>query len=955
MNAQHDLRPKVAEFVSRRAVLVILAWLAVACALNIVVPQLEAVTKANSVSLAPTDSGARVAMKRIGLKFGEFDSDSAVMILLEGAHPLGDDAKRFYDGLVTRLQRDSEHVQHVQNFWGDRITAGGAQSEDGKAAYVQVNLVGNQGETRGTQSVDAVRDLVKNSPPPPGLKAYVTGPAALVSDGSLAGDKSMVRMTVITVVVIAAMLLILFRSISTSVIVLAVVLVEMAMARGVVAALGDHHLFGLSVFVVSMLTAAALATGTDYMIFLIGRYHEARTAGQSEEDAYYTAIRGVVHVIAGSGLTIAGAMLCLRFTRLNYFSSLAIPCALGMIIVLAMALTLGPAVLAVAGRRGLLEPERQAAGRGWRRLGSAIVRWPAPILFSASAIALVGILALPGYRTNYNERTYLPSTVPASVGYAAADRHFKPARLNPDILMVEASRDLRNPSDMLVLEHIAKNMLGLPGVAQVQSITRPLGSPLGHSSVPFQISAQSAATRESLQFLQARLDDTQKVIDQMGILIAIMEHLYGLLSELTDTTHSMDLKGHDVQAVTEDMRDHIADFDDFWRPIRSYLYWERHCYDIPVCSSTRSLFDATDSVDKLSDQAKVLLEQLDKADALTPQVVAQVPPMIAISKTIRDLFETMHATFSGMLDQMQRMTGTATVMGQVFDDAKNDDMFYLPPDAFDSPDFQRGLQLMVSPDGKAARMFITHSDDPATPAGIGSVDAILQSAKSAVKGTPLADAKFYLAGTAATYKDIQDASFYDLLIVAVAAVVLIFAVMLVITRALVAAMVIVGTVVLSLAASFGMSVLIWQYLLGVELAWLVLPMAVIVLLAVGSDYNLLFVARLKEEIGAGLNTGLIRAMGGTGAVVTAAGLVFAFTMISMATSDLRSIGQIGTTIGVGLLFDTFIVRSLITPSVAALLGRWFWWPQWVRPRPLRSAWPSRTAAVVAPVPDDYQR
>ena len=120
---------------------------------------------------------------------------------------------------------------------------------------------------------------------------------------------------------------------------------------------------------------------------------------------------------------------------------------------------------------------------------------------------------------------------------------------------------------------------------------------------------------------------------------------------------------------------------------------------------------------------------------------------------------------------------------------------------------------------------------------------------------------------------------------------------------------------------------------GHRLHWMVLAMSVIILLAVGSDYNLLLVSRMKEEITAGIKTGIIRAMGGTGKVVTTAGLVFAFTMASMVVSDLRIIGQIGTTIGLGLLFDTLIVRSFMTPSIAALLGRWFWWPQIVRPRP----------------------
>ena len=104
-----------------------------------------------------------------------------------------------------------------------------------------------------------------------------------------------------------------------------------------------------------------------------------------------------------------------------------------------------------------------------------------------------------------------------------------------------------------------------------------------------------------------------------------------------------------------------------------------------------------------------------------------------------------------------------------------------------------------------------------------------------------------------------------------------------------------------------------------------------------------WLSRFKEEIHAGLNTGIIRAMGGTGSVVTSAGLVFAFTMMSMAVSELTVIGQVGTTIGLGLLFDTLVVRSLMTPSIAALMGKWFWWPQQVRARPVPVPWPQPQA------------
>jgi RND superfamily putative drug exporter len=216
----------------------------------------------------------------------------------------------------------------------------------------------------------------------------------------------------------------------------------------------------------------------------------------------------------------------------------------------------------------------------------------------------------------------------------------------------------------------------------------------------------------------------------------------------------------------------------------------------------------------------------------------------------------------------------------------------------------------------------------------------------------LETANFYLGGTAAAYKDMHDGSTFDLMIAVTAAICLIFLVMLVITRSLVASAVIVGTVALSLASSFGLSVLVWQHLLHMPLNWLVLPMAIIIVLAVGSDYNLLLVSRMQEEIHAGLKTGIIRAMGGTGGVVTTAGLMFAFTMGSMVSSDLRIVGQVGTTIMLGLLFDTLVVRSFLTPSIAALLGRWFWWPRRVWSRPRQTPIPQGTPVTVgAPVGD----
>lgn len=933
MTSQHAERPFASQTIRRLAVPILLLWFGLAAISNIAVPQLEEVGETHNVALSSPEAPSVQATKRIGQVFHEFESDSSAMVLLEGDKPLGEDAHRFYDTLIHKIEQDKKHVEHIQDFWGDTLTAAGSQSTDGKAAYVQVFLAGNQGSALSNESVAAVRDIIDHTPAPQGVTAHLTGAAPVIADQFEVGSKGTAKVTALTVGVIAVMLLFVYRSVITTVLVLVTVLVEMSAARGIVAALGNYGLIGLSTYATNLLTLLVIAAGTDYAIFFVGRYQEARETGEDRETAFYTMFRGTAHIVLGSGLTVAGAVACLSFTRLPYFHSFGLPCALGILIALLGSLTLGPAVLTVGSRFGFFESRRAMRTRGWRRIGTAIVRWPAPILTAACALALIGLLTLPGYKTSYDTLPYMPASAPAKVGYAAAERHFSRARLEPELLMIETDHDMRNPADMLILDRVAKAVFHVPGVAQVQAMTRPLGTPLVHSSLAFQISAQSANQIENLKYQKDRADDLLKQSAELGKTIDILQQQYALQQQLAAATHGETQSFHDTVALLNDLRDKIANFDDFFRPLRSYFYWEQHCYDIPACFAFRSIWDAIDGVDQLTEKFEDLTATLDKLDALQPQLVELIPPQIDSQKTNRDLVLSNYATMSGIYAQTSAAIENATALGRAFDTAKNDDSFYLPPEVFDNPDFKRGLKLFLSPDGKAARMIITHEGDPATPEGISHIEPIKQAAHEAVKGTPMADASFYLGGTAATYKDIQEMAKYDLMIAGIAALSLILLIMMIITRSLVAALVIVGTVALSLGASFGISVLVWQYIFGIQLYWVVLALAIILLLAVGSDYNLLLISRFKEEIHAGLKTGIIRAMAGSGSVVTSAGLVFAVTMCAFVFGGFQVLGQIGTTIGLGLLFDTLIVRSFMTPTIATLLGRWFWWPLRVRPRP----------------------
>ncbi len=934
MSTHSTQKPFFARAIRKFSILVVLAWAALTVVINTVVPQLEPVTDANQGPLVPLDAPSSRALIHIGESFQESDSNSLAMVILEGDHKLNDADHKFYDVLASKLENDKKHVQYVMNLWGQGTTAAGVQSSDGQAAYTLVRVAGDQGSTVSDESIRAVRELVAEVQPPNGVKVYVSGSAPLSTDMLQVGNQSMIRLMYVTIAIITVMLLIVYRSVATALLTLLVVMVELSCGRGVVAFLAYHKFIGISVFASNILVSLILGAGTDYAIFLIGRYQEARHAGEDRETAYYSAVKGVSHVILGSGLAIAGATFCLQFTRLNYFNTMGIPCAAATLVAVAASLTFGPAVLALGSRFGVFEPKVKASAGIWRKVGTVTVRWPGRILVVSSVVVLIGSITLPSYRPNYNDRIYIADDVPANQGYAAADRHFPVSKLNSDMLMIESDHDMRNSTDMIALDKVAREVFHTPGVAMIQSVTRPLGTPLEHSSFTYTMGTMGTKINELLPFLTDLTDRFTQMADITDRMAALMRQQQELTGQQAGSAH-ISLKGaQELKDVTVSMRDTLGNFDDQFRPLRNYFYWEPHCADIPMCWAMRSLFDMTDQVDSMTDAVDDSLKAAVIQDAVTPQLVEVIGKSAAELDNMRKVVLTEQSTMRPMLTQMNELGRQMMDLGYAFDSSKNDEFFYLPPDAFDNPYFQIDLKYFVSPDGKSARYMIYHDGEALSEEGIQHAQAYLPAAKEALKGTTLAGSRVYLGGAAATYWDIQDATKTDLLIAAIAAFALIFLVMLLITRSVVAALVIIGTVAFSYSGAFGLSVLVWQHFLGIPLSWLNLPITFIILVAVGSDYNLLLIARYLEESKAGLNTGLIRAVANSGKVVTTAGIVFATTMMAMLSSDLLSVGQLGSIIGLGLLLDTLIVRSFITPAIARLLGPLFWWPRVIRSRPL---------------------
>ena len=266
-------------------------------------------------------------------------------------------------------------------------------------------------------------------------------------------------------------------------------------------------------------------------------------------------------------------------------------------------------------------------------------------------LCLVGLLALPGYHTTYNDRIYLPADIPANVGQAAADRHFSEAKMNPELVMVEADHDLRNPADFLVIDKIAKAMARVNGIAQVTTITRPDGKPIEHASLAYTMSQSGTGQLLNNDYQQTVLENTLKQANDMQVTIDSMTKMYGITLELAAVTRRMADKMKDTSIDIADVRDHLADFDDQFRPLRNYFYWEPHCFDIPMCWSLRSVFDSLDGIGKMSDDFQDLVPDIERMADLTPQMAAVMPAMIQTMKNQKQMMLNQYQAQKAQQDQ----------------------------------------------------------------------------------------------------------------------------------------------------------------------------------------------------------------------------------------------------------------------------------------------------------------
>lgn len=963
-------------------------WLVLALALPLTVPSLQEMSERNPVSILPADAPSTVTAKKITETFKEAGSENVLIVLLSDQGGLGRGDEQIYRTLVDRLRQDSTDVVMLQDFLSTPELRPVLASQDSKAWILPVGLVGELGTPESYAAYTRASNIVKHTVEGTSLTANLTGPASTVADLTVAGATDRLPIELAIGILLLLILAVIYRNPVTMMLPLITIGASLLTAQGVVAAISLFTGMAISNQTIVFMSAMLAGAGTDYAVFLISRYHDYVRLGDDSDLAVRRGLISIGRVIVASAATVGITFLGMGFAKLGVFSTIGVALAVGIAVAFLAAVTLLPAVLLLAGRRGWVTPRGDLTANFWRRSGVRIVRRPAAYLAASLVILIALASCMTLVRFNYDDRKQLGPDTESNVGYAALEKHFPVNQTIPEYLFIQSPQDLRTPRALADLEQMVQRVSQLPGIASIRGVTRPTGESLEQASASYQAGEVGSQLGGASNLIKGNSNDLNRlasgadqVADGLGGARSQINQYVGSIGSLIDGLATIQGKfggnltlgqftGSDKLVKSMRSLGELTDrvfgnlsVDYGWiDPVVASLDASPVCNANVACTTARGQFyrlqaarddgtldkinvlakqlKDTGAVDKLSSTVEGLSSQLQSVSNSLAKLGLTDPrraktQLITVQKQATTLAGASRQIADGvvlLVDQTQKMGVGLTQASQFLmamgENAGQPSMagFNVPPEVLNTDEFKKIAQIFVSPDGHAVRYFIQTDLNPFSTEAMDQVKTILDTAKGAQPNTTLSDASISMSGYPVTLRDTRDYYESDLRLIVTVTVLVVLLILMVLLRSVVGPLYLVGSVILSYLSALGIGVLFFQVLLGQQLHWSVPGLAFVVLVAVGADYNMLLASRLREESAGGIRSGVIRTVRSTGGVITAAGLIFAASMFGLLFSSIGVVVQGGFVIGVGILVDTFLVRTITVPAIAALLGRASWWP-----------------------------
>jgi RND superfamily putative drug exporter len=928
-------------------------WVALAAVLSLTIPPLTEMASKRPVPILPADAPVLETTRQISEAFHQSGSENenVLLVVLTDDNGLNPSDLTTYRKVADDLRPDTRDIEMLQDFIRTPALRDAMTSKDHKAWYLPMVLSGGVGTPKLHEGFGRVANIVKEAVAGSTLTANLTGPAASGDDLMYVGIRDMHVIETAVVVMVLIILFVIYRNFATMMLPLITIGVSVGVAQSIVAGIAELGL-GVSSQTITLMTTMMAGAGIDYAVFLISRYHDYLRQGMNSDEAVAKALTSIGKVIAGSAATVSITFLGMVFTHLGAFRNVGPALACSIAVALCAAVTFLPALMVLTGRRGWIKPRRDLTSRFWRLSGTRIVRKPVIHLAGSMTVLLILAGCAMFARFNYDDSKTLPKSVESSVGYSTLAQHFPLNATIPEYLVVHSDQDLRTPPALVDLKQMEQRVGQLPDIAAI----RPAPVPSAKSN-----DLKSSADGEAGADDDKGGESSNKDGEGAEGFPNVAALLYSVSSsgnvDLTPDLSSLNLPpGMTLPTAPPAQEKEVDDTGTFVNTVRGLGF--AMSVDIAEIANTVNAAPVTvlDVVATANRDGGALKKMSEFAEQLSS--FPDEPSIEAASREVRRIVENARTELRTLSNDGPPARDRAVVppkdphtyadaIQQMIDEVKA----LIKDTSQTGGGLNSALTAFISPDGHTARYLVQTKLNPFATEAMNQIRQITDAARGPQPRPLMKEASISASGVTAMLRDTRAYYGQDINLIIVMTILIVFLILVAILRAVVAPLYLIASVVLSYLSALGVGVIVFQFILGQSLTWSIPGLTFIVLVAMGADYNLLLISRLREESPHGIRSGVIHTVSSTGGVITAAGVIFAASMFGMLFASISTLVQAGFIIGTGLLLDTFLVRTITVPAIAVLVGKWNWWPSKPPPPAPRRRTERPATPVSEPAPE----
>lgn len=462
---------------------VVALWIAIAVVVLTAMPSLQEVVNRTDTSFLPKNAETLKAAEWINKINPDATSKTSAVLVLSHKGGLTDEDRTWFYDKLNQLQHKHEQYTLSEVLFVKAVPELRSQfvSKDNEMEMAQLKFEKELISDDTQQAITDIRALFKQDVPK-GTHAYLTGAAGITVDFKKSSDEGLQKTEFITLVLVLAILLIVFRSPITPFLPLVVVALAFLITTGLVGWAADTFGLPISSFTQSFLIAIMFGAGTDYCILLLQRYREELANGLSKQDAILKTMHTVGKTVLYAGSTVLIAFSIIGFAALNMYAS-AVGVAIGIAITLLAAVTLVPALFMIVGR-GLFWPIKIKVGAGhhdsklWGRFADIALKRPVIVILVLLIVFMPLSLFFEGKRS-FDDLAEIDSKFDSVKGFRLIEQKFSPGEVLPVAVGMKSDQvSLRNPEAIAAIGKLTVALEQVDAIDKVRSVTQPSGEPL---------------------------------------------------------------------------------------------------------------------------------------------------------------------------------------------------------------------------------------------------------------------------------------------------------------------------------------------------------------------------------------------------------------------------------------------------------------------------------------------